>query len=67
MRKHPDYDSIPAKAIVTAYYSDGTVGKHGIVKGADLHYMLRGYRLDRELGLWYSPKHKDWAYDVKAQ
>jgi hypothetical protein len=64
MKKHINYEDIPKKAIVNAYYEDGTMGQFGIVKGADLHYMLRGFILNKELGLWFSDKHKDFAYGV---
>lgn len=64
MKKHVNYDDIPDKAEVNIIYADGSVGRFGIVKGANLHYMLRGYTLDKEFGLWYGDKQRDYAYEV---
>ncbi len=65
MKRHPNYEDIPEKAEVFSIHEDGEIGNYGIVKGIDLHYMLRGYTFDKELGLWFHPNHKEWAYEVK--
>ncbi|MPM18099.1 hypothetical protein SDC9_64505 [bioreactor metagenome] len=65
MKKHPNADMIPDKAIVTIYYNDGEVGTYGIVKGIDLLYLLRDWEYDKEFGMWFREK-RDYAYDVKA-
>ncbi|MDD4564802.1 MAG: hypothetical protein PHE79_04925 [Eubacteriales bacterium] len=66
MKRHINFKDIPDKAEVKVIYADGSVGNHGIVKGADLHYLLRGCTFDQEFNLWFSDKHKNFAYKVVA-
>lgn len=64
MKRHPNYDKIPDAAIVQSIHADGTIGNYGLVKGADLHYMLRGYEYNEEFDLWFRDN-TEWAYSVK--
>ena len=49
---------------VTKYLASGEIKRYGILPESDVKSILKGYKYDADLEMWFSPK-ANIGYDVK--